>query len=162
MRISLIVARADNRVIGRRGRLPWRIPADMKYFKRVTMGKPIVMGRKTYESIGVALPGRTNIVVTNNPTIEAPDIKKARSIHEALKLAREEGGQEVMVIGGGQVYDATLPIADRIYLTEVHENVDGDAWFPHIDKSLWREISREDHKKEADTPAFSFVVLDRT
>lgn len=161
MRISLIVARAKNRVIGRRGKLPWKISADMKYFKTVTMGKPIIMGRKTYESIGVALPGRTNIVVTNNPTIEAEDIKKARSVHEALKLAREEGGAEVMIIGGGQIYDATLPIADRIYLTEVHEEFDGDAWFPHIEKDVWREISREDHKKEGGTPAFSFVVLDR-
>lgn len=161
MRISLIVAAATNRVIGRRGRLPWKIPADMKFFKETTMGKPIIMGRKTYQSIGVALPGRTNIVVTNNPTIQNPEIKKAKSVHEALRMAREEGGAEVMIIGGGQIYSATLPIADRVYLTEVHHDYEGDAWFPHLDKNLWTEVAREDFTAEGDTPAYSFVTLDR-
>ncbi len=161
MRISLIVAAATNRVIGRRGRLPWKISADMKHFKNITMGKPIIMGRKTYQSIGVALPGRTNIVVTNNPTIQNPELKKAKSVHEALKIAKAEGGPEVMVIGGGQIYEATLPIANRIYLTEVHAKVEGDAWFPHIDKGLWTEVCREDFKADGDTPAYSFVTLDR-
>lgn len=161
MRISLIAAVAKNRVIGRRGKLPWRIPADMKHFKATTMGKPIVMGRKTFESIGVALPGRTNIVVTNNPTIVDDDIIKAKSVHEALKLARAEGGPEVMVIGGGQIYDATMPIADRIYLTEVKKDYDGDAWFPHIDPAIWREVNRKDFTAEGDSPAYSFVTLDR-
>lgn len=161
MKISLIVAAATNRVIGRRGRLPWKIPADMKHFKDTTMGKPIIMGRKTYQSIGVALPGRTNIVVTNNPTIQNPNIKKAKSVHEALKLARAEGGTEAMVIGGGQIYEATLAIADRIYLTEVHADTPGDAYFPHLDKNLWTEVAREDFKAEGETPAYSFVTLDR-
>ncbi len=161
MKISLIVASATNRVIGRRGRLPWKIPADMKFFKETTMGKPIIMGRKTYQSIGVALLGRTNIVVTNNPTIQNPELKKAKSVHEALKLAKREGGVEAIVIGGGQIYEATLPIADRIYLTEVHADIEGDAWFPHLDKNLWTEVSREDFKAEGATPAYSFVTLDR-
>lgn len=160
MKISLIVAVAKNRVIGRRGRLPWKIPADIRHFKKVTMGKPLIMGRKTYQSIGAVLPGRTNIVVTHNPTINNPDLVVAGSVHEALKAAGQTG-PEVMVIGGGQIYQATLPLADRIYLTEVHEEVEGDAFFPHFDRSLWREVSREDFKKEGDIPAFSFVVLDR-
>ncbi len=161
MKIALIVAAATNRVIGRRGRLPWKISADMKHFKETTMGKPIIMGRKTYQSIGVALPGRTNIVVTNNPTIQNPEIKKAKSVHEALNLAKAEGGTEAMVIGGGQIYEATMPIADRIYLTEVHADIEGDAFFPHLDKNLWTEVSRQDFKAEGDTPAYSFVTLDR-
>ncbi len=160
MKISLIAAVAKNRVIGRRGRLPWKIPADIKHFKKVTMGKPILMGRKTYQSIGMALPGRTSIVVTRNPAIDNPDLVLAGSVHEALKVAGEIG-PEVMVIGGGQIYQATLPLADRIYLTEVHEEVEGDAFFPHFDHSMWREVSREDFKREGDIPAHSFVVLER-
>lgn len=159
MKISLIVAMAKNRVIGRRGKLPWRIPADMKHFKKVTMGKPIIMGRKTYESIGVALPGRTNIVVSRNPTFENPDLVMAASVHEALEAAAEVDG-EAMIIGGAEVYAATLPLADRIYLTEVHEEIEGDAIFPHLDRSMWRETSRKDYKREGDIPAFSFVVLE--
>lgn len=160
MKISLIVAMATNRVIGRRGKLPWRIPADMKYFKQVTMGKPIIMGRKTYESIGTALPGRTNIVITRNPTVDAHDIVLARSVHEALKKAAEVDG-EAMIIGGGQIYEATLPLADRIYLTEVHGDYDGDAFFPHLDRAMWRESARKDFTAENDIPAYSFVELDR-
>ncbi|MEE8259189.1 MAG: dihydrofolate reductase [Sphingomonadales bacterium] len=160
MKISLIVAMAENRVIGRRGKLPWRIPEDMKDFKKKTMGKPIVMGRKTFQAIGVALPGRTNIVVTRNPSLDNPDLILAPSVHAALKLA-EEYGPEVMVIGGGEIYAATLPLADRIYLTEVHETVEGDATFPPLDRSLWSETLREDFKKSEGRPAFSFVVLDR-
>jgi len=160
MKISLIVAMAENRVIGRRGKLPWRIPADLKYFKKITMGKPIIMGRKTFESIGVALPGRTNIVVTRNPTIDNPDLVLARSVHEALKAAAEVDG-EAMIIGGGQIYEAALPLADRIYLTEVHGSYDGDAYFPHFERSMWREAAREDFTAHGDIPAYSFVVLER-
>ncbi len=160
MKISLIVAMAENRVIGRRGKLPWRIPEDMKDFKKKTMGKPIVMGRKTYQAIGVTLPGRTNIVVTRSPSLDNQDLILAPSVHAALNLA-EEYGPEVMVIGGGEIYAATLPLADRIYLTEVHETVEGDATFPPLDRSLWAETSREDFKKSGGRPAFSFVVLDR-
>ena len=160
MKISLIVAMANNRVIGHRGKLPWRIPEDLKDFKKKTMGKPIIMGRKTYESIGVALPGRTNIVVTRQPVIDNPDLVLASSVHAALKKA-EGVGAEVMVIGGGEIYAATLPLADRIYLTEVHETIDGDTYFPVLDKALWFEADRQDFEKTSDRPAFSFVVLDR-
>ena len=160
MIISLIVAMTKDRVIGRRGKLPWRIPADMKFFKETTMGKPIIMGRKTYESIGVALPGRKNIVVTCHPSLDNPDLVLAKSVHEALKKADEING-EVMVIGGGQIYEATLPLADRIYLTEVEGDFEGDAWFPALDRALWNEVSRESHSAEGDTPGYHFVVLDR-
>jgi len=160
MKISLVVAMANNRVIGRRGRLPWKIPADMKHFKKTTMGKPVIMGRKTYESIGVALPGRTNIVVTRNPAIDNPDLVLVRSVHEALKKAAEVDG-EAMIIGGGQIYEATLPLADRIYLTEVHGDYEGDAFFPHFERTMWREAAREDFTAKGDIPAYSFVVLDR-
>lgn len=160
MKVSLIVAMANNRVIGQRGRLPWRIPADMRHFKETTMGKPIIMGRKTYESIGIALPGRKNIVVTSNPTIDNPDLVLVKSVHAALKKA-DEGNGEVMVIGGGQIYAAALPLADRIYMTEVHKDFEGDAFFPRFDKALWKEVARQDFKAEGKTPAYSFVTLDR-
>ena len=160
MKISLIVAMAENRVIGRRGKLPWRIPADLKHFKETTMGKPIIMGRKTYESIGVALPGRKNIVVTSQPTLDNPDLALARSVHEALDLADEING-EVMVIGGGQIYEAALPLAGRIYLTEVKGKFEGDAYFPALDRALWSEADRRDFKADGDTPGYSFVILER-
>jgi dihydrofolate reductase len=160
MKISLIAAVADNRVIGRRGRLPWRIPADMARFKALTMGKPIIMGRKTYESIGVALPGRTNIVVTTQGSLGNDELVCVRSVHDALTKA-EEAASEVFVIGGAEIYAATLPLADCIYLTEVHAKVEGDTLFPAFDRSLWREAKRESHEKVKDAPAYSFVELIR-
>lgn len=160
MKISLVAAMADNRVIGRRGRLPWRIPADMKHFKRITMGKPVIMGRKTYQSIGVALPGRFNIVVTTRPGLGDADVETARSVHQALDLA-EKHGREAMIIGGGEIYQATLPLADYIYLTEVHSEPEGDVHFPPLDKTLWREVRREHHEAKGKVPAFSFVELER-
>jgi len=160
MKISLIAAVADNRVIGRRGRLPWRIPADLARFKALTMGKPVIMGRKTYESIGVALPGRQNIVVTTQRDLGNNDLILARSVHEALTKA-EAFGPEAMIIGGAEIYAATLPLADRLYLTEVDAKVEGDTLFPAFDRSLWREERRARHEKVKDGPAFSFVDLVR-
>jgi len=160
MKISLIVAMAENRVIGRRGKLPWRIPEDMKHFRKLTMGKPIIMGRKTFEAIGAALPGRTNIVITRGPGIDHPNLIVAASVHGALSLA-ENYGDEVMIIGGGEIYAAALPLADRIYLTEVHENIEGDASFPPLDRSLWAGSGRQDFEKSGKIPAFSFVTLNR-
>lgn len=160
MKINLIAAVADNRVIGRRGRLPWRLPADMARFKALTMGKPIIMGRKTYESIGVALPGRTNIVVTTQGSLGNDELVCVHSVHDALSRA-EEHGPEAFVIGGGEIYAATLPLADRIYLTEVHAKIEGDTLFPAFDRTLWREVKRESHEKVKDSPAYSFVELIR-
>jgi dihydrofolate reductase len=163
-RIALIVAMAENRVIGRGGTLPWRIPADLKYFKAKTMGKPIVMGRRTYESIGKPLPGRPNIVVTRGGSDYpegvdvAPDAETALAI--ADRRACECGTDEIMIIGGAALYATLLPRADRIYLTEIHEAVDGDTVFPDFDRDEWWEVEREDRDDIHSAPV-SFVTLDR-
>jgi dihydrofolate reductase len=166
IRLALIVAAAENGVIGRNNALPWRLPEDMRYFKRVTMGKPIVMGRKTFESIGKPLPGRTNIVVTRNPAFQAEGIKVASSLAAALELAQHiallDGADEVVVIGGAEIYQAALPHADRLYLTEVHASVEGDAALPAIDWTQWREVSREQHGAQAPNQYdYSFVCFER-
>jgi dihydrofolate reductase len=167
VRISLIVARADNGVIGRAGGLPWHLSADLKHFKAETMGKPMIMGRKTFESIGKALPGRTSIVITRAAGYRAEGAVVAHDWDGAVAAARaaleETGGAEVMVIGGAQIYALALAQADRLYVTEVHRAIEGDTVFPAIDAARWREVSREDRAPETETgPAFSFVVLDRT
>jgi dihydrofolate reductase len=139
-RVSLVAALAKNRVIGAGNALPWRLPEDLKHFKALTMGHPVVMGRKTFESIGRPLPGRTNIVVTRSPAfsalgctiVEAPD----------AALAACSGDDEVFVIGGAELYGALLDRADFMHLTEINRNFDGDAWFPEFDRRQWQEISR--------------------
>lgn len=166
MKLSLIVAAAENGVIGRDNKLPWHLPEDLKYFKRVTMGKPIVMGRKTFESIGRPLPGRTNIVITRNPDWQAEGVRALPTVEAALELAEEialiDGAEELMVIGGAEIYRAALPLADRLYLTEVHAQVSGDALLPDIDWSCWRELGRERHAASDSNPYdYSFVVFDR-
>jgi len=161
VRVALIAAVARNGVIGRDGDMPWNISADLKYFKAVTMGKPIVMGRRTFESIGKALPGRPNIVITGNAGFTVNGVEVASDLDQALSIAAGHGTDEIMVIGGGQIYAAALPYADRLYLTEVHMEVEGDVSFPAFDRNQWREVSRDDHAAEGDTPAFSFVTLDR-
>ena len=161
VRLALIAAVARNGVIGRGGELPWRIPADLQFFKKTTMGKPMIMGRRTFDSIGKALPGRTNIVVTRSADFTADDVEMAADLDQALAIAARHGADEVMVIGGGAIYAAALPRADRIYLTEVHIDAEGDVDFPALDRTHWRELSRDDHPAEGDTPAFSFVVLER-
>lgn len=167
IKVSMIVAMAENRVIGRNNQLPWYLPEDLKYFKSVTIGKPIVMGRKTYESIGRPLPGRTNIVVTRNPDFKAEGIKVVSSIGEAIKLADSiatiDGSEELMVIGGAQLYADILPSVDRLYLTEVHAEVEGDAYFPEVDLTQWHEIGRESFQAQGPNPYdYSFVVLERS
>lgn len=166
MRIALVVAMAENRVIGVDGGLPWRLSSDLKYFKRVTMGKPIVMGRRTYESIGRPLPGRDNIVITRNAEFAADGVHVTGDVPSALSLAhtlaKEKGADEICVIGGGDIYRQTLPMADRVYLTEVHMSVDGDTMFPELDQADWRKTSREAHcAGEGDSADYEFVVLDR-
>ncbi|MBT3809950.1 MAG: dihydrofolate reductase [Rhodospirillaceae bacterium] len=159
VRISLIVAVAENGVIGRDGDLPWRIPADLKFFKETTTGHPIVMGRKTHQSIGRALPGRKNIVITRDPDFAGEDIAVVGDLEAALAAAGD--ADEVMVIGGAQIYELALPRAHRIYLTEVHVAADGETRFPDLDRASWRETARVDHPADGDTPAFSFVTLER-
>jgi dihydrofolate reductase len=164
--LAIIVAVAENGVIGKDNALLWKISEDMQYFKRVTMGKPIVMGRKTYESIGRPLPGRTNIVVSRNAAFQAEGVSVVHSLDEALALARDiaeqDGAEEVMVVGGAQIYAATLPLADRLYITEVHASVAGDAVLPAIDWTCWEETSREHRVAEYPNPYdYSFVCYAR-
>jgi dihydrofolate reductase len=163
--ISLIVAAAENGVIGRQGQLPWRLPADLQHFKALTLGHPIVMGRRTFESIGRALPGRTNIVVTGQPAWPAPaGVLRANSMPEALALAAQQpGGEEVCIIGGGEIYRQALPSVDVVHLTEVHTSVpDGDAFFLPLSPTEWREETRTRHAADAQhAVAYSFVTLRR-
>lgn len=166
MKLALIVAMAENRVIGINNNLPWHLSEDLKYFKRVTLGKPIIMGRKTFESIGRPLPGRTNIVVTRNPDYQAEGIRVVHSIKAAKELADSicfiDGMNEAMVIGGAELYAQALPEADRIYLTQVHAEVHGDAWFPEFEWNQWRQVAREDFKAVEPNPYdYSFIVLDK-
>lgn len=166
IRLAAIVAAAENGVIGRNNALPWQLSEDLKYFKRMTMGKPIVMGRKTFESIGKPLPGRTNIVITRNPLYRAEGIKVVPSLDEALLLAEDvaliDGVEELVVIGGAEIYRESIPRADRLYLTEVHASVEGDAVLPEIDWSKWREVSRELHLAvQPNRYNYSFVVYER-
>lgn len=166
MKCSMIVAMSENRVIGINNKLPWYLPNDLKYFKQVTMGKPIIMGRKTYESIGKPLPGRANIVITRNTQWQAEGVKVAHSLEQAIALAEAisniDGQSEVMIIGGDQIYKACLPQVDRVYLTKVHAEVQGDAWFPEVDWSSWQEVGREDLQAEGANPYdYSFIVYDR-
>ena len=164
--LAVIVAAAENGVIGRNNALPWHLSEDLRYFKRVTMGKPIVMGRKTYESIGRPLPGRSNIVISRSPDFEAEGIRVVASLDEALSLATDiaeiDGAEELVVIGGGEIYAAAIPRADRLYLTEVHAAIDGDAFLPAIDWTGWREVARTRHAAAGPNPYdYSFVVFER-
>ena len=157
---SLVVAVAENGVIGRDNQLPWRLPEDLAYFKRVTMGHPVLMGRRTYESIGRPLPGRRNIVVTNNREFSAPGCIVVHSLEEAWKAAGD--ADEVSIIGGTALFQATLPLADRIHLTEVQASVEGDTFFPHFDRREWRETEVMRHGADArHAYPFRIVVLDR-
>lgn len=158
---SIVVARADNGVIGRDNQLPWHLPADLRHFKQLTSGHPIIMGRRTYESIGRPLPNRRNIVVTRQLDWQAEGVETAHSVLGALELARESD-EEVFVIGGAEIYRAALPAVDVVYLTEVHAAPEGDAVLPEFSPEAWREESRQRH--EADDKhahAFSFVTLRR-
>jgi dihydrofolate reductase len=163
--ISFVVARADNGVIGRDNALPWHLPADLKHFKRLTVGKPVVMGRRTFESIGKPLPGRHNIVLTRDPSWRAEGVTVVTNLAEAIAAAGldpKTRADEVMIIGGAAIYAEALPIATRVYLTEIHAVPEGDTWLPAFDSVRWRETAREDHPAEDDRPAYSFVTLERT
>jgi len=164
-RCCLIVAMASNRIIGRDGGMPWHLPADLRHFKQTTLGKPLIMGRKTFQSIGRPLPGRTNIIVTRDPDFAAEGTVTARDFDDALdrarKIAQADGVDEIMIGGGGEIYARALPVADRIYLTEVAGNVDGDVTFPELDPTQWRECERRAHASGDGTPAYSFVMLER-
>ena len=159
--IAIVVAMDRNHVIGREGGLPWHLPSDLRHFKRLTMGRPIIMGRRTHDSIGRPLPGRDNIVVTGNPAYLAPGCRIAHSLDEALGLAAD--APMACVIGGAALYREALPLASRIYLTEVHADAHGDVRFPRFERARWCEVAREYHPADARNPyAHSFVELVRT
>jgi len=162
----LVAAIGENGVIGRDNTLPWRLKSDLQYFKAVTMGKPVVMGRKTHLSIGKPLPGRTNIVVTRDPSFSAPGVITALSIPEAMKIAREDavkrGADAIAVIGGTEIFAQTIGQADRLVLTKVHMSPPGDATFPAIDPKIWREIERSDQPQgEGDDCGFTYLTYIR-
>jgi dihydrofolate reductase len=158
--IALIAALADNRTIGRENRLPWRLPADLQHFKRLTLGKSILMGRKTWESLPGLLPDRRHILLTRNPAYQAPGCLLVHSPAEAIAAA--VGESELMVIGGAEIYRQMLPWAARLYLTLVHARIDGDAFFPAWEADGWRQVSREDFPADARNQyAYSFLTLER-
>ncbi|TAK77054.1 MAG: dihydrofolate reductase [Gammaproteobacteria bacterium] len=157
--LSAIVAMGENRVIGKNNQLPWRLPADLRHFKAITTGHPIIMGRKTYESIGRPLPNRLNIIVTRNRAFEAPGCVVVTSMAEAVQQA---DGEEAFIIGGAEVYQQAMPLVQRLYLTVVHHVFEGDAYFPALNMAEWREAAREKHEADEENAwACSFVRLEK-
>ena len=163
--ISAIFALSENRVIGINNRLPWHLPADLQHFKKTTSGHPVIMGRKTYDSIGKPLPHRTNIILTRDPAFQVPNCLIAHSPEEALKKATAlpfSSPQEIFIIGGAHIYEIMLPFISRIYMTIVHHTCDGDAYFPALNEQEWQETAREFHPAdEKNAYAYSFVTLER-
>lgn len=155
--ISLIAAMASNRVIGNRGCMPWKIPTELRRFRSTTLGHTVVMGRKTYESIGYALPGRTNIVLTSKVNYQAPGCIIARDLPSAIKICPEDEN-EMFVCGGGQLYKEALSIADRIYLSVIHREVAGDVFFPEVPSKIFQKISSEDHE---DILSYTLSIYER-
>jgi dihydrofolate reductase len=159
MTVSLVAAMARNRVIGRGNALPWHLPADLRRFKALTTGHAVVMGRKTFDAIGRPLPGRQNIVITRQPSFSPGGVEVARSLPDALARAR---GEEVFVIGGGEIFEQALPLADRVYLTVVDDEIEGDVWFPELDDEAWRVTHDEPHPAdERHAQAYRFLVCER-
>lgn len=162
MLISLVVAAATNNTIGKDGQMPWHLPNDMKHFKNVTWGMPIVMGRKTFESLGKALPGRKNIVISRQSGWSAPGTVVVKSIEDALFVAKETDAKEVMIIGGGEIYKALFERAKRIYLTRVDASPEGDTFFPSLDPQQWFLVSQKNHEAdEKNAFNYSFQVWER-
>ena len=160
MNISIIVAVSDGWVIGKKKSLPWYLPADLKHFKEITMGHHIIMGQTTHESIGKSLPNRVNIVLSLDPEYKSRDCLIAHSLKEALEFARDAKEKEVFIIGGASIYKQTIGYADKIYLTRIHHNFKGDVFFPEIDFSKWKQISKVIHEADDENPyPFEFLVL---
>ncbi len=162
MSISIIAAMGTNRVIGRGNGLPWNLPADTRFFKETTRGHPVIMGRKTFDTMGKPLPGRRNIVITRRPHLEIPGAEVVSSLEAALSLVNVQE-EEVFIIGGSEIYEMALAIADRMYLTLIHESFEGDTFFPEFDESDWVVVSRRDHQADERNPhAFSFLTYERS
>ena len=162
MKLSIIVAAADNGVIGRDNAMPWHLSADLKRFKRLTMGHHLLMGRKTFEAIGMPLPGRTMVVISRGHPQLPDGVVLASSLSQAIEVARSAGDKEAFVAGGAQIYDLALPKADRLYVTRIHQAPAGDAYFPDVDEERWKLVDQADH--EADPVAgisYSFLTYER-
>ncbi|MFB2888443.1 MAG: type 3 dihydrofolate reductase [Aeromonas veronii] len=162
MKISMIAAMAHDRVIGKDNQMPWHLPADLAHFKRVTLGKPVLMGRKTFESIGRPLPGRRNLVISRNPDYQAEGIEVVGSVEAALALLAGSSVEELMVIGGGHLYAEMLPSADCLYLTRIDLAVEGDTRFPAFDDGQWQRVDCESHPADEKNPhPYSFEIWQR-
>ena len=165
MDVVLVVAVARNGVIGARGSMPWHLPADLKHFKAKTLGRPMIMGRKTFESIGRPLPGRDTVVVTRQTDFGSEGIHVTPSMEAALplaeQLAKARNVQEITIVGGGQIYAQAMPLATRIEYTEIDLEPEGDAHFPPLDPAVWRELSREEHPADNERPAYRFLTYVR-
>ncbi len=160
MKLSLIVAMATNRAIGLNNKMPWHLSADLKKFKQITMGSPILMGRKTYESIGRPLPGRSNIIISRNPDYQQPGCTVFNSIDQAIASCQQY--DEVFIIGGATFYQATLALADKLYLTEINKSFAADTFFPAINKNEWTEVAREDISDDESVDfCYSFITLEK-
>ena len=159
MKISLIVAMASNRVIGDNGAMPWHLSADLKKFKQITTGFPIIMGRKTYQSIGKPLPNRTNIIISGNPQYQPEGCVVFNNIDNALTHACQLA-EQVFIIGGSTLYQTLLPFVDTLYITQIHQEFSGDTWFPEFNSHDWAEVTREDIDDDASVPFnYSFLQL---
>ncbi len=162
MLLSIVVAACDNNVIGKGNELLYRLPKDFARMKALTMGKPLIMGRKTHESIGRVLPGRRNIVITRHPETVMKGAEAAASLTEAINLAEKSGVEEAVIFGGAQVYAEAMPLVGNIHLTRIHASPEGDAVFPSIDSATWEETFREEHQPDAEHPvAFTFIDYKR-
>ncbi|MBL8194838.1 MAG: dihydrofolate reductase [Blastocatellia bacterium] len=155
MSLSIIAAMSANRVIGINNTIPWKLPEDLKYFKKLTLGKSIIMGRKTFESIGRALPSRENIVLTQQQTYQVQGVKVAHSLKEAIELAENP---EIFIIGGAEIYKQSLPLVETVYLTLIEKNFDGDAYFPKLDLKVWQLVQEENHYSESEKFAYKFQI----
>lgn len=162
MTLSIIVAASENNVIGVNNHLPWHLPVDMKYFKDTTMGKPIVMGRKSFEELGRVLPGRPNIMITRQPEYAAEGLYVVPSLEAGIEKAKTFGTEEIFITGGGEIFKIALPIIDRLYLTRVHAEVSGDTYFPEFDPTGWKLVKNDRHEKdEKHAYALTFQVWER-
>ena len=162
IKLSMIAAMGKNRVIGKDNDMPWHLPADLQHFKKTTLGSPIIMGRKTYDSIGRPLPGRLNIILSRNSDLEIEGCRVVHSLDEAIALAEKEKSDEVFITGGAHLYHTFLEKADRLYITLIDENFEGDTYFPDYTQLNWLEVSREDHLADKkNIHNFSFITLDR-
>lgn len=162
MRISFIVAKSENNVIGRNNDLPWRLKDDLQNFKKITLGHHILMGRKTFESIGKPLPGRMSLVISSEPKANGENVFWFTSVFRAIKQAERAGESELFIIGGEKIFKYALPLADRIYLTEVNAHIEGDVYFPQLSLKNWKTVSEQDFSKNVNNDFdFKFKILDR-